>query len=303
VHPFSLQSLIALNLVAQLVFGMAAGPAVGLATAPGSFSIDHSRVAGNATLFEGSIVETWNTASELQLSTGARMQLAAESRGIIYRDRLVLEKGENQGNHPVEALSLRIRLADAGSTARVSLSGRNLVQVAALNGAVKVANGNGVVLASLAAGSALSFEPQEAGAAAPSTLTGCLESAGGKLMLTDETSSVRFELLGGGLDRYAGSRVLVTGTVNPGSEDMNTVRVTSLRQLAKKCSTKSAAAAGAVAGGAATGGAAAGGAAAGAAVATKAIIAGVIVAGAAAGTAIAAVKTGDDEPAISPSSR
>src|SRR5579859_6453252 len=98
---------------------MAAAPAVGIVTAKGRFVIDDSNIVGNATLFEGNHIETGKASSQLQLNNGARMQLAAESRGIVYRDRLVLQKGmsrvENAGNFQVEASSLLIRPDSAAS--------------------------------------------------------------------------------------------------------------------------------------------------------------------------------------------
>src|SRR6266704_2965824 len=117
VHRFTVQTLIALILVANLTMGMAAAPAVGIVTAGGSFTIDNSSIAGNATLFEGNQIETGKVSSQLQLNNGAKMQLAAESRGIVYRDRLVLERGSGRvANYSVEALSLRIR-PDGGNGA------------------------------------------------------------------------------------------------------------------------------------------------------------------------------------------
>src|ERR1700694_3320566 len=113
VHRFSVQSLIALILTANLSLGMATAPAVGVVTARGSFTIDASNITGNATLFEGNQIETGKASSQLQLNNGARMQLAANSRGIVYRDRLVLENGtsliQSGSNSQVEANSLRIR--------------------------------------------------------------------------------------------------------------------------------------------------------------------------------------------------
>src|SRR3981081_4571545 len=121
---------------------MAAAPAVGIVTAQGSFAIDDSTIAGNATLFEGNQIETGKATSQLQLNNGARMQLAAESRGIVYRDRLVLEKGtsvlENAGNFQVEANSLRIRPASETAGAQVSIFRSGTVQVAAMSGPVSV---------------------------------------------------------------------------------------------------------------------------------------------------------------------
>jgi hypothetical protein len=306
----SVQALIALILVANLSLGMAAAPAVGVVSAWGSFTIDHSSIAGNATLFEGNEVETGRASSRLQLSAGARVQLAAESRGIVYRDRLVLEKGSSRfeaGNYQVEALSLKIRPESEGA-AQVTIRQPGVVQVAALTGPVRVTAANGVLLAKLQAGRTVDFTPDASGLAAPASVTGCLENGSGKFLLTDEVSLVRFEITGAGVDKEVGHRVRISGTVTPVPESMSRIHSTEVKELSKKCSTrlKGAAAAGVGAAGAAgASGAATGGAigAIGSAIATHAVIAGVIVAGAAAGAAVAVVKSEDRSPSISPSGR
>jgi hypothetical protein len=297
VHRYTVQSLIALILVANLSLGMAAAPAVGVVTARGSFTIDDSSIAGNATLFEGNQIRTGQAASHLQLNSGASMQLAAESRGIVYRDRMVLERGSGRAeNYNVEALSLRIR--PEGAAADVSVE-KGQVAVAALNGPVRVTTANGVLLANLQAGHKLAFTPEAVMPSAPTTVTGCLESAGAKFMLTDETSLVRFEVTGAGVAKEAGHRVEIAGTVMPIPDAMSRVQAATVKQLSKKCSsgTTAAAAAGIGAAGAKAP------ASAGMALATKAVIAGVVVAGAATGTAVALVKKDSPAPSISPSSR
>jgi hypothetical protein len=313
VYRFTIQSLVALSAAASLTLLTAAAPPVGVATANGSFQVDQARVGGNATVFEGNIIETGRTSSQLRLDSGKRTRLAPESRGVVYRDRLVLERGADQGNFPVEALSLRIQPVDSNSAARVSFDGANQLRVAALSGPVQVAKADGIVLARLMPGTTLMFTPQAAGAAAPSKLTGCLVSDAGKFYLTDVVSQVRFQVLGDEVSSNAEKEVEVTGTVNPATPEVNIVRVSGIRRLANSCSSKAAKAA--AAGGAAAagteaataggGGAAAGGVAAGAGigVATKAIIAGVIVAGVATGTAVAVVANSDEPTPISPSVR
>src|SRR5262245_3987636 len=148
VNRFTVQTLVALILVASLSLGMAAAPAVGIVMAGGSFTIDHSTMSGNATLFEGNQIESGKVSCRLQLNTGPREQLACESRGSVYRDRLVLGRGssrfEQVGNYQVEALSLRIRPDGENTAARISLRRPGVVQVAALTGPVRVTSANGV---------------------------------------------------------------------------------------------------------------------------------------------------------------
>jgi hypothetical protein len=73
-----------------------AAPAIGIVTASGHFSVEGSQVWGNATLFDGATIETGAASSELALRSGVKVQLGAESRAQIWRNRLVLEKGAAQ---------------------------------------------------------------------------------------------------------------------------------------------------------------------------------------------------------------
>jgi hypothetical protein len=311
------KSFFAILLAMQLSVGMAAPSAIGIASAKGNFRIDNAAIAGNGTLFDGVIVETQRATGQLELNNGTRLQLGINTRGKVFSDRLILEQGEtqfrtgDQGKFGLEARTLRIIPADSTTVAHVSMVGASRVHVSALRGSLRVTNAGGVVVGALAAGSALEFEPQ-AGASAPSKLTGCVVSKDGRFFLTDETSGITVELRGAGLDKQAGNKVEIAGSqlpgVTPAEPNYNNagqvVQVSALKTLSKKCSLPAgvAAAGAAAAGGAAAGGAAAGGAAAGAAAGagaaaagvSTAVVAGVVVAGAAAATTIGVVATNDD---------
>ncbi len=299
------EALISLILVGCLTIVQAVGPAIGVVVTRGSFRIDNSTVWGNGTLFDGTTIETGRAASDLQLNCGARLALAADSRGTIYRDRLVLERGEgrltNTGEYRVEARSLRVLPAAPDATARVVLSGPNRVQVAALTGALRVTNDAGIVVANITSGRALEFEPQAAGATAPSQMTGVLEKRDGHFLLTDRTAGVTAELQGPGLAREVGQCVEVTGALVPSVQPFSPATQVIRASQVNRCSKKVAAA---VAGGAAAGGAAgaagAGAAGAGMAVATKAIIVGVVVGGVAAGSAVALTQGEEEKKPLSP---
>jgi len=306
-----MQMMVALILVLQLSLGMAATPVIGVVNAKSGFRLDDSSVKGNGTLFEGTVVETGRTGGDVQMVGGTNLQLAAESRGKIYRDRLVLEKGSgevrNATSFGVEARSLRVIADDKSSVGRVLVTEGNKIQVAALHGGFRVTNANGIMIAALRAGSALEFElPQGGGAAAPTTLTGCLVKRDGHYFLTDDTAGITVELKGGSLEKYAGNKIQIVGaqipSATPASTATQVIQVSNVKELSKRCSSVAggAAAGGAAAGGAAAGGAAAGGGAAtaagaaGVAVATKAVIAGVVIAAATAGTAVAVTSGGEE---------
>jgi hypothetical protein len=112
-----------------------------------------------------------------------------------------------------------------------------MVEVAAMSGSVRVFNSNGVMVAKVMPGRALDLKAQEAGAAAPSTLTGCVVRNGDTFLLTDETSDVTVQLRGGNL--HAGERVQVTGTVvpnvTPPAGASQVLQVTDVRQVGGTC--------------------------------------------------------------------
>jgi hypothetical protein len=295
----TIQSVLALAMSFHLGVAGAASPVIGTAVTKGSFRVDRATVAGNATLFEGSALETDRAATSVALSGGARLWLAAASGGRIFSDRLVLEKGQAQlDNVPgfrLEALGLTIQPERGLSAGRVAIQGGRRVEVAARSGGFRVLNARGLLVANVAAGAALAFEPQ-AGQGNATRITGCLESRPqGRYVVTDEVTNVTVEVAGSGLANEAGNRVELTGQMDPTATPLagasQLVRVTQVRRVAQGCGGGAAAAA-AAAGGAA--GATRGGVGA----TTIAIIGGVAAAAVIGGLAAAEALPGqgDDTP-------
>jgi hypothetical protein len=197
-----------------------ANQSIGLAIANGSFQLDKSRVYGNATLFDGSLIETAAVSSDLVLRNGAQVRLGAESQACVHSDRLVLEKGQGEigatSAYSIEALGLRAAPDSPQSRLVVTYSSSDHIQVAALIGSARVLGANGVLVANVPAGTALDLQPQAAGAAAASKIVGFLQSKDGAFLLTDEVSRVAYVLSGKGLDQYVGDRVEVTGNIDIG---------------------------------------------------------------------------------------
>ncbi len=269
----------------------AASPSIGMATANGNFRIDHSSVWGNATLFDGSTIETATASSQLQLTGGVQVRLAANSRATVYQRRMVLEAGFGQlqstGGYEVEARSLRISSAGPDTVARVKLQGDNQVTVAAWRGSVRVLNSAGLLVAKVEAGNSLDLEPQTAGASAPTVISGCLLVKSGKLVLAEQTTNLVLEVQGYGLTPEVGNRVEITGqalgtpsTVAGASQLVNVVGLKPVNKggcsaIAKKIGAATVASAAAGTGAAAAGAAGAGTAAAGAGAAGAATAAGI----------------------------
>src|SRR5882724_4154952 len=148
-----------------MVHALAASATIGIATAKGSFRVDHSYVAGNATLFEGAAVETGGSTGELNLSAG-KVVMATETRGRVFQDRLILDRGRVQwtgSKFRTLAGDLQIVGLDDASKALVSRKGE-VIEVASLSGTVNVLTTAGEVVMSVAAGNAYDFTPDPQGA-------------------------------------------------------------------------------------------------------------------------------------------
>ena len=306
----AMQVMVSLILAGCLTLSQADPAAIGTVVAAGNFQLDDAKVSGNATLFDGTTIQTGAAPSEVRLNNGARMSLGAGARGRVYQDRLLLERGESQiqagGGYLVQARSLRILSEGAASSGRIALAGQSKVRVAALAGALRVTNSKGILVARVMPGAPIEFEPQAAGAAAPSRLSGCLVKKAGKFLLTDETTNVTVELTGSQLQAQAGNFVEIVGTMDPSAKPAGDasqlIKVTAVKRLAKGCSAaakaKGAAAAGAAAGAAGAGAAAGTGIGVGA---TVAIIGGVAAAATIGGLAAAEMLPGQggDKPSAS----
>jgi len=282
------RSLLLAFLAGALVIGFAAPGVIGVATAEGGFRMDNAPVQGRATLLEGAVVETSSAPSVVRLQGGQRMQLGAASRGRVYSEHLVLEKGngllEGAARYRIEAKDLHVVLDSSNARARVAVREPGQITVAALRGPVHVTTADGTLLARLDPGMALDFAPQGAdAAAAPITVSGCLAlNPRNHFILNDETANVSFEVNGPDLARFAGQRVSITATIlraTQAGETLQVIKVMQITPLSGTCPAPGAAAQ-------------SGARAAGMSGTTKAVIAGVVIAAAIGGTAVGL--TGDE---------
>ena len=283
-HRFqNLYRLIAISLAAGLPLASAVPPAIGFVTATGAVQLDASPVTRHGTLFEGSTVETLNAGSQLEIPKAAKVYLGSASRAQVFRDHMILQKGDSEvsgaSRYWVQARGLRIDSLEAGAVATVSLRGDRKVMVMALGGPVRVANAQGLAVAWVKAGRTLQFEPQANGATPiASTLTGCLQKIDGHYFLVDQTTALKVELKGAGLDGQVANQVTIvgmpdaSGTVASGASQV--IDATSVTQISTHCVVP--------ADGTAAAGTGSSAKAASHFSATKAVIAGVVVAGGAA---------------------
>jgi len=244
-HRFqNLYRLIAIVLAASLPLTSAVPPAIGFVTATGALQLDASPVARHGTLFEGSTVETLNAGSQLEIPKSAKVYLGSASRVQVFRDHMILQKGDSEVSgatrYWIQARGLRIDSLEPAAVATVSLRGDKKVMVMAVGGRVRVANAQGVAVAWVKAGKTLQLEPQGNGTApVASTLTGCLQKVDGHYFLVDQTTAIKVELKGAGLDGQVANQVTITGIPDASgavaSGASQVITATSVTQISTHC--------------------------------------------------------------------
>lgn len=217
--------------------GLCAAPAVGVALTHGGLTLNRVFHAGNAPVFQGTLLETAHDPAQVQFQAGGTLRFAPDSRATIYTDHLILEQGAievRDRSYEVDANTLRI----TGASARVTLKGR-AVQVGAVSAPVAVANGNGVLVAKLEPGQALELTPEQD--AVTSVLHGCLARSAHAYVLTDRVSKVTAELRGSpDLERDVGRSIEAAGTLlagaTPVQQASQVIQVARLKVQQPKCS-------------------------------------------------------------------
>jgi hypothetical protein len=193
--------VVARSVFSSLLFSVVAlaAPAIGIVTASGHFNVEGSQVWGNATLFDGTVVETSTASSELALRNGVKVQLAAGSRARIWENRLVLEKGVAQ------------LAAPASFDARVSEQAK-LIRAPYRGVAMQAAQGQTVH-------------------------AGCMVYKNSHFLVQDQTTQEVIEVLGTDLAPNVGNRVEVRGAasstqagVAPATSVMNVTSVALVAQ-------------------------------------------------------------------------
>src|SRR6202042_2799459 len=126
----------------------AATQAIGVATSEGNILVNDAQTPGNATIFNGSTLQTQRLSSQVRLKDGAQVRFDSDSRGKVFSDHVDLQQGTAKiSAYSATANGLSVK-AEGDSSASVSMKG-NVVEVAALTGNVHVFNEAGMNVANL----------------------------------------------------------------------------------------------------------------------------------------------------------
>jgi hypothetical protein len=211
---------VAAIIMCMLSYASAGTVSIGTVNARGEMRVDSNNVKGNATLFDGSVVETGQATADLVLNKGVNkgveITLSTSSRGTLYSDHLVLQQGESElaASSPFElqANGLRVTPNEANSRGVVSLKAGNTVEVASLNGSFGVTNDHGVLLANVRPGRLVSFAMQAKANPNVFSGTGLVSFENGTYYLTTE-ESVKYVLTCKDVRRFVGDKVTISGTI------------------------------------------------------------------------------------------
>ncbi|MGA2117819.1 MAG: hypothetical protein ABSH56_24065 [Bryobacteraceae bacterium] len=199
---------------------LGSAPVIGVVSAEGSFRLDNVAAVANATLFDGTEIQSDASTPRLDLKDGAWLLLATSSRVKIGGRRMAIEQGTAEiggaARYDLEAGTLRIKPADNRALIRVRVDGERRVLVASTGASAQVYNSAGRLVAKVRDGATLSFDPQ-AGPPETAQVPGCLLAKGGHYLVVNLETKQVLELAGTAFSNEVGNRVLVTGTVVTGA--------------------------------------------------------------------------------------
>jgi hypothetical protein len=201
-------------------YALAATPAIGSVTARGETKIDNYEVRGSGTLFDGSVVETGQSISsgaDLRLANNEEITLDRDSRGTLYRDHFVLERGTAElgltDSFRIQANGLMVVPTEAHSSGVVSIDLANLVTVAARNGTFEIRNSSGAGVARVHPGNPLTFSSEADKSTAEFSATGTVSSEDGRYYLNSSETGMKYEVQGDNLQKYEGMSVVASGVL------------------------------------------------------------------------------------------
>jgi hypothetical protein len=229
-----LQAVLALFCMASYA---SAGTAVlGTASARGDMRVDGYAVRGDATVFDGSVVETEDASANLRMGNGIDITMSKSSRGTIYRDHFVLQRGASELNAPgsfrLEVNGLRVAAEKPNSAGVVTLAPNHAVEVATLSGSLEVRDSQGILLSNVLPGRPLSFAMQTQASTAPYSVStvGLLDSENGHFYLTTD-ENVKYEVTGLDMQKFVGDKVVVTGMLNPAAQTGGTAGTITVKTI------------------------------------------------------------------------
>jgi hypothetical protein len=201
-------------------YALAVTPSIGSVIARGETRIDNQQVQGSGTVFDGSVVETGQSISsgaDLRLANEVEITLLRDSRGILYRDHFMLQRGTAQlgstDSFRIQANSMVVVPTEAHSSGIVSIDPANSVTVEVKNGTLEIQDSTGAGVALVHPGHPLKFSSATDKSPAEFSATGTVSSEDGHYYLNSTETGMKFEVKGDNLQNYDGTSVIASGVL------------------------------------------------------------------------------------------
>jgi hypothetical protein len=201
-------------------YALAVTPSIGSLTSRGETRIDNQAVAGSGTVFEGSVVETGksvSSAANLRLGSNMELTLLRDSRGTLYHDHFMLQRGTAQlgltNSFRVQANGMVVVPMEANSSGTVSIDPANSVTVEAKNGSLEIRNSSGASVALVRPGHPLKFSSLAGKSPAEFSATGTVSSENGHYYLSSTETGLKYEVKGENLQNFDGTSVVAAGVL------------------------------------------------------------------------------------------
>ncbi len=211
---------VAAILLCMLSYATAGTVSIGTVSARGNMRIDTYPVQGNATLFDGSVVETGQASADVRLNQGTKITMSSNSSGTLYSDHLVLKQGEGElaasKSFQLDANRIRVTPNQPNSRGLVTIRPDNSVEVASLSGSFGVRSDNGVMLANIGPGHVVSFAMQEGASPTAFYGVGLVSYENGTYYLTTD-ENVKYVLTCKEFHHFVGDKVVVSGNIQGGT--------------------------------------------------------------------------------------
>src|SRR5580693_8358387 len=92
-HRYSALAIVSAGLsLGAPVFSAATQP-IGVAVSEGAIFVNDTPTPGNATIFNGSTLQTHRASSQVRLKDGAQVHFDSDSRGKLFSDHVDLQQG------------------------------------------------------------------------------------------------------------------------------------------------------------------------------------------------------------------
>jgi hypothetical protein len=206
--------------VSSYALAVTPSPSIGSLTARGETRIDNQQVQGSGTVFDGSVIETGQSISssaDLHISNNVKITLLRDSRGTLYHDHFMLQRGGAQlgstDSFPVQAIGVVVVPTEAHSSGVVSIDPANSVTVDAKNGTLEIRDSSGASVALVRPGHPLTFSSLTDKSPAEFSAMGTVSSENGRFYLNSAETGMKYEVMGDNLQNFDGTSVVASGVL------------------------------------------------------------------------------------------